>query len=243
VALFDSSLSSTGTGISANAGDSTTSLEVNRSTVVADGDAISGFDSDLVVRQSTLQGTGFGVQSRGDAASVEVVNSTITGHREYGVSVVGHAGTVHSSTISNAASALLAADGGELTVTSSIVSEMEGVVCFGAVVSGGHNVLDTDDCGFTATGDQVVADVGLGALGDNGGTTETFLPAATSPAVDAGAGCPDVDQRGVSRPQDGDDDGTAACDAGAVELAVEEPPAPPTAPPATPAGASPRFTG
>ena len=43
---------------------------------------------------------------------------------------------------------------------------------------------------------------------------------AGSPAIDAAdaAACPATDQRGVARPQDGDDDGEALCDIGAFEL-------------------------
>jgi hypothetical protein len=50
----------------------------------------------------------------------------------------------------------------------------------------------------------------LGALGSNGGDTETMLPAANSPARGIGTNCPATDQRGNPR--------TMACTAGAVEL-------------------------
>ena len=54
----------------------------------------------------------------------------------------------------------------------------------------------------------------LGALGNNGGYTQTLLPATGSSVIDAGNNlyCPGEDQRGESRP-----DG-AACDIGAVEV-------------------------
>jgi hypothetical protein len=51
----------------------------------------------------------------------------------------------------------------------------------------------------------------LGALGANGGPTQTALPAAGSPVIGAGKGCPATDQRGNPRPASG-------CTAGAVEM-------------------------
>jgi parallel beta-helix repeat protein len=64
--------------------------------------------------------------------------------------------------------------------------------------------------GAPCTEGPTVADPLLGALGDNGGPTETLLPAASSPAVGLGSGCPPTDQRGEAR---GD-----PCTAGAVEV-------------------------
>ena len=51
-------------------------------------------------------------------------------------------------------------------------------------------------------------------------------PAADSVLIDrghpdVGAGCNPLDQRFVSRAQDGDDDGEARCDIGAIELVRE----------------------
>ena len=52
--------------------------------------------------------------------------------------------------------------------------------------------------------------------------THALLPG--SPAIDAAIGdCPDHDQRGAPRPQDGNDDGVAICDLGAFELGAIEP--------------------
>jgi len=55
-------------------------------------------------------------------------------------------------------------------------------------------------------------------LADNGGDTQTHALRKGSPAVDAGLGsCTQHDQRGLSRPRDGDGDGLAVCDLGAYE--------------------------
>ena len=63
--------------------------------------------------------------------------------------------------------------------------------------------------GSLCTDDPLVADPMLGALRDNGGDTETLLPAAASPARGIGTSCPSTDQLGDPRPD--------PCTAGAVE--------------------------
>jgi hypothetical protein len=63
------------------------------------------------------------------------------------------------------------------------------------------------------------ADPLVGALGNYGGTTQTMPPSISSPAIDAAIGSTEViDQRGYSRPVDGDGNGTVVADIGAVEL-------------------------
>ncbi len=89
-------------------------------------------------------------------------------------------------------------------------------------VGGGNMIGDSARCQFDGQpSDQLDVDPALGALGDNGGFTWTHLPGAT--AIDRGqdGGCPARDQRGLPRPIDGDGDGTATCDAGAVEVQHE----------------------
>ncbi|MBI5293979.1 MAG: S-layer homology domain-containing protein [Chloroflexi bacterium] len=83
-----------------------------------------------------------------------------------------------------------------------------------------------DGCPADSTCTNIItADPLLGALGDNGGFTLTIPIQAGSSAIDAGddAICPDTDQRGLSRPWDGDGSGGAACDIGAYEVPSPSP--------------------
>ena len=95
--------------------------------------------------------------------------------------------------------------------------------CFnseGFVTSLGNNLDSGNTCGFTGTGDQVNIDPKLGALQNNGGGTFTHALLNGSPAIDHAnnTGCPKTDQRGNSRPADGDGNGTSVCDIGAFEV-------------------------
>lgn len=110
----------------------------------------------------------------------------------------------------------------------------------GDIMSQGYNLLaDTPGWGYAAgsitTGNILASNPVLGALGNNGGPTQTMAPVSGSPVIDAGNpdapgssgwACPTIDQRGAARPTDGNSDGTARCDIGAVEASA--PPTPPS---------------
>jgi hypothetical protein len=108
------------------------------------------------------------------------------------------------------------------------------------ITSLGFNLDSRDECNFHAPGDRVNLDPLLGPLADNGGPTETLLPAPTSPLVNGGASFGlTVDQRGLARPieypgvPNSSAPGADGADIGAVELQLP-PPSTPPAPPATP---------
>ncbi len=101
--------------------------------------------------------------------------------------------------------------------------------------------------GFTEGASDIVPSGSLSTildptLGDNGGPTKTHALIAGSPAIDGvpAAACASAsDQRGITRPQDGDGDTQAGCDVGAFEQELR-PPAPPP-PDASPVDRNPRV--
>jgi CSLREA domain-containing protein len=101
-----------------------------------------------------------------------------------------------------------------------VAGATQGGNCAGQpITSGGNNLEDQNVCGFTAAGDlrntnPLLLPLTLGA---NGTEVHPLSPMPNlSPAVDA-FNCTGVDQRGASRPQEGDGKPGARCDIGAFE--------------------------
>ena len=116
--------------------------------------------------------------------------------------------------------------------------------CSGTITDGGHNLDTGTTCGFSAANNSLSSsDPKLGALADNGGTTQTFALLSGSAAIDTGDDtvCADaatvnnLDQRGTARPQG------LHCDIGAYEY-VFPATATPTATSTAPSTATPTPT-
>jgi CSLREA domain-containing protein len=87
----------------------------------------------------------------------------------------------------------------------------------------GSFVTSETICGFTTADNVVVGATLLGALTDNGGPTKTHRPLPGSPLIDSGPPtCIATDQRGTTRPQDGDANGVSACDRGSYEVSTAD---------------------
>jgi hypothetical protein len=103
----------------------------------------------------------------------------------------------------------------------------------GSITSAGYNLIDDNTCGTPGTGDIIGQSAQLGALANNGGPTETLLPASGSPAA-AAVPASVCTGTGVSTDQRGDARGAGnggTCTIGAVEVAQATPPPPPPPPP------------
>lgn len=225
--------------------DKTQTVEVLRSVIANNAYQGLWVYGDVTIRDTLVSGNGNdGIDQSGGTLLVE--DSTFTGNSGYGLAAYGGPGasaTIRNTTmVANGSSghyALFVGDydtatvqnvtatgsthglgmyAGSYTIRNTIIADSATADCDQPYTSAGGNLTSDASCGFGATSD-VVAAAKLGALADNGGPTPTRMPASDSPAVDAAiaTGCPSTDQRGVSRPRDGDGDAVATCDVGAVE--------------------------
>ena len=107
------------------------------------------------------------------------------------------------------------------TILADNTADGSGPNCATGFNSLGHNLVD-NLAGCTAagqTGTNVVGkDARLASLDFNGADTLMHALLGGSPAIDAGACALATDQRGQSRPVDGNLDGSAGCDIGAFEF-------------------------
>ncbi|MCB0150638.1 MAG: right-handed parallel beta-helix repeat-containing protein, partial [Caldilineaceae bacterium] len=172
---------------------------------------------------ANVSGAGISVQPN---ATLTVRNSTISGNISAqfngGISSRGQV-TLDGVTITgnSAASGGSGYGGfvGELTIRNTILAGNTGAPdcnnAFGTVTDQGHNLVQSqNNCGLVngANGNIVGVSPNLGPLANNGGATQTHLPNAGSPVINAGDTTLTVDQRGVARPQG------VADDIGAVEV-------------------------
>jgi CSLREA domain-containing protein len=187
----------------------------------------------LNISNSTISGNscsgyrGCGGGGIANGGTLNISNSTISDNSASGYPVYGGGGisndgivNITNSTIeSNAGRGITSV--GILNFINTIIANSvnSGDCASGAIGTNVNNLVEDGSCHSTLTGDPI-----LGPLQDNGGQTWTHALKSPSPAVDKGydyfCTIPPVnnlDQRGVTRPFDGDGDGFPRCDIGAFE--------------------------
>lgn len=181
---------------------------------------------------------GGGISTTGTSEAI-VVNSTVSGNSAIedggGISVETSGKiTVRSTTVADNTAdsdgsgggdgggvfASTSADGGVLELRSSLIAAnadggSEAIDCAksgGTITSLGRNLIgNANGCDYEQGGGDIInRRAELLPLNYNGGPTWTHAVKTISPAIDKGAGCPNVDQRGVKRMK---------CDIGSWELA------------------------
>jgi CSLREA domain-containing protein len=173
---------------------------------------------------------GGGIENGGP---LEIMNSTLSGN-----SAANNGGGIQNTgtlTITNSTLAYNSAglEGGGIynnpiygvaEMNNSIIAFSPSVSnCAGApIIDAGYNLEDTDTCGFTASSSITNTPPMLSPLQDDWGSTLTHALMLGSPAIDHGdpVNCPPTDQRGIYRPIDGEDDGSAVCDIGSYEFVI-----------------------
>jgi large repetitive protein len=191
-------------------------LEISNSTLSGNsakgGGAIYNSDGRLTIAGSTVSGNsatlGGGIYNTG---MLTVSSSTLSGNSAglFGGGIFNNGGTLEISNSTLSSNNARFEGGGIFNTGSLIVAS--------TIVAGNAAGTDPDVSGsvLSDTDNLIGGDAKLGALQDNGGPTQTMLPEADSPAIDAGGtSCPSTDQRGIPRPQGG------SCDIGAVEVAA-----------------------
>jgi hypothetical protein len=204
-------------------------LTVTDSTIT-DNDALGGggietYNGKLTVSGSTISGNGG--QAGGGIETVEGT-LTVSGSTFWGNTAINGGGieglssslTITDSTLSgNDATSNgggIFTEAGTDSLGATIVAGNAGSNCYdgtgGTVTSVGYNLTDDAtgaSCGFMQPTDVVNAHPQLGPLTDNGGPTETLMPALGSPAIGVIPSspattlnrvkvCPRTDQRGVA---------------------------------------------
>lgn len=183
------------------------------------------FQNLTIVNGNSGGAGGGGIHNNG---TVTISNSTLSGNSGNGGGGIFNGGaatvTISNSTFSGNSATTgggIFRNGGTVTLRNTIVANStSGGNCSGTITDGGNNLDSASTCGF-ATNAKNNTNPNLGALTGS----PAYFPLSTgSAAIDAGdnticAAVPvsNASQNGVTRPTDGDGNGTATCDIGSYE--------------------------
>ncbi len=158
----------------------------------------------------------------GENSICQIQNDTIaynTANLGGGVWLAGDSitGTILNVTVADNAGDGFAGGGTSVTLQNVLIDDNTNAGAYDHEVScdfthsgAGVNMENPDDPSSPCSAGDLVEDPQLGPLQNNGGVTLTMAPAAGSPAIGLGTGCPATDQLGQTR--------ASPCTLGAVEV-------------------------
>jgi hypothetical protein len=205
----------------------------NDATTGKSGGGISHQGNTLTINGTTIsgntaadQGGGFHTTS-GNATLTNVTITNNTAANGGGIRVNSGTKTLVNATVSHNSAATgsnIDRNSGTINLRNTIVSDGSGGAnCSGTIGNTANNLDSGTSCGFgTTNSSKSSANANLGTLANNGGPSDTralLVTPTVSAAIDAGTatGAPNVDQRGETRPKDGDGNGSVLHDIGAYE--------------------------
>ncbi|HWS72451.1 MAG TPA: right-handed parallel beta-helix repeat-containing protein, partial [Thermoanaerobaculia bacterium] len=182
---------------------------ISGNTAGGSGGGIYFYDTDggaIVIEDSTISGnqsgfSGGGIYFYNVDDPVTITNTTVTGNSApYGGGIVFYGSgvapfTINLSTISGNTATMIAGNlasyGNAVTLNNTIVADGVAPVdpdLFGGTFTANFSLIETPGSATLITGPGTVTGVDpqLGPLQNNGGTTQTRMPAPASPAINAG---------------------------------------------------------
>lgn len=152
------------------------------------------------IAANTASTHGGGISQDSGAGSISVRNSTI----------IGNSAAATGANAGGGGIARTSATAGSLTIANSIIADnlnpsgsnpQIAVGATGTTTTINSSAIETTGITFTGTGNIAGTGLNLGALANNGGPTQTFLPATGSPVINAGSNAlipvgVNADQRG-----------------------------------------------
>ncbi|MCB8947300.1 MAG: CSLREA domain-containing protein [Ardenticatenaceae bacterium] len=210
----------------------------NNYSALGGGAIATGADSQNLVRNSVIYSNSVASTENGGAilntGTLTLTNVTLSdnfansggGLHNQGSATLTNVTVYENTAVTNGGG--LHGNGGTLNVVNSIIAGNSAPTspdCAGTIVSGGYNLIQSSS-GCTVSGSStgnLSGNPQLAALALNGGSTLNHALGSGSPALDAGnnGNCAANDQRGVTRPVDGNGDATATCDMGAFEYGIQ----------------------
>ena len=194
------------------------------------GDGVSAaYAGTVQIVDSTVTNSNPALTELGPESALSLTDSTISGNA-VALDFTNGPDTFSSvaSTVADNGAGLQGAGVGQVNLAATILSNNDGHNCAltglnSSVVDDGYNIDDDGTCGLTASTSRSDTPAGLDPSGlqNNGGPTQTILPATGSPAIGAiptgttlngTQVCPRTDQRGVAS--------VGNCTIGAVEVAL-----------------------